>query len=148
MVTSSSFADDLKLGQFFERKVFDEYYKCESFKVEFPPDIKFSDYDFKIIQENGEEIKYEVKTDFQCYKTNNFFIETHGRKNQKTGLFASRADKFILIKASPDKKQILEVFEIDTFDLISLQTKCREIKSRDGNSGFLLNINLLREFLS
>lgn len=91
------FNNDLAFG-----KKYEQYSLCRVGpydNVEFPPEgVAFKDWDFKVHHKDGEVVCYEVKTDRRCIQTGNFFIETHNKYGNPSGLSTTKADVYILNK--------------------------------------------------
>ena len=93
----NTFHRDNAFGKKYERLSLN--YIDDYIQIVVAPDCKFSAYDYKVIHTNNPNkwVRYEVKTDRQCYRTGNFFIETHNKNGTPSGLLLTKSDNYILI---------------------------------------------------
>jgi len=147
MIKDLSFIDDLAFGKYFEEKSLPYLLPYE--KIEFAPDRRFVDWDYKVKHTNGEILSYECKADRCVRKTGNFFIEVKGKRGEPSGLETTKCDMYILIKPTPDLKEVDELYEvpIDTMrDFYAKATNFR--KSFTGAYGFLLSEKQINEIIN
>lgn len=133
----SSFINDLEFGKYFEQLSLPYLVPYE--KIEFAPDTRFCDWDYKVKHTNGEEISYEIKADRCVRKTGNFFIEIKNKFGKASGLENSKCDKYLLIKPTADLKEIDELYEVPIEMMKDFYSKAINFRySFTGAYGFLL----------
>tara|TARA_R110000796_G_scaffold58413_5_gene134938 strand:+ start:32503 stop:32979 length:477 start_codon:yes stop_codon:yes gene_type:complete len=88
-----------------------------------------------LIERKGENIKYEIKTDFFCkptWDTGNIFVETECR-GKKSGILVTEAEWFVTYY-----KYLNEIWYIKSKDMIKLIEDNKQIlifKKQSGDSG-------------
>ena len=131
-----NFHQNLSFGQKFE-KLCVEYLEDYD-EIEHAPDRFFSDWDMKVTHKNGEVFTYEVKTDRMVRKTGNFFIEVQD-DGRASGLMATKADYYMLIKPTEDLNTIDIVYQIPTETMREFHKKATNYRMTEYRSyGFLL----------
>jgi hypothetical protein len=132
-MSSRKFTRDLKQGNFYEKKALD-YFKWDKYTMS---KGYFKEYDIKILDEEGNETKIEVKSDRLSSKTGNLCIE-HKYKNKPSGIDATTADYWVYfvlygkggnIYADVERE---ECYVIPTKDLKELVQGCRSVWGGDG----------------
>jgi len=139
----NSFISDLQFGNYFENKVIELLFEGkENIQIFQAPTCRFCDWDFKVENTStGEITYYEVKADKAVLKTQNFFIETQSKNNSKSGLETTKANFYILVKPTPDLKEIDCLYQVETSYLHKLKDKpsTNYRRSYTGAYGFLVS---------
>ena len=134
---ASSFINDLEFGKYFEQLSLSYLLPYE--KIEFAPDTRFCDWDYKVKHTNGEEISYEIKVDRCVRKTGNFFIEIKNKFGEPSGLETTKADFYVLIKPCENKTSIDVYYEVPIEYMREFYKKATHFRhSFSGAYGFLL----------
>lgn len=84
------FYDDLNFGKTYE----DLYISKLNCKEIIRPEGCFKDYDFEAIDENGEGVKYEIKSDRIAHRTHVLVFELTYKGNE-CGIITSKANYYI-----------------------------------------------------
>ena len=110
-----NFTEDIKVGELGEQVVVDD---LKHFGINYIHDNKDYKYDI-LMEKDGKEMTYEVKTDVFCTKyfntdTGNMFIEFHSR-GKDSGITVTEAEWFVMYY-----KYLKEIWYIKTENLKQL----------------------------
>lgn len=132
-----TFQKDLAFGQSYE-KLAQSYFTYD--KIEFAPDCRFKEYDFKITKDDLET-KLEVKADKQAYLTKNICIE-YECNGRPSGLTTTSSDYYMYFVIDPENGD--DVYQIPTKYIRELINKnnFRKIKGGDRGSSVMYLINI------
>jgi hypothetical protein len=140
-----AFYDDLEFGNRFERMSLQDLDPYES--VEFPPEgIAHKEWDYKVFHKDGRVETYECKADRKCVQTGNFFIETHNKYGEPSGLTTTKADTYILMKVSVCGKHILQSYFVPTEVMREFQSSRKFLIKTQPTRGFLLTERALIDY--
>ena len=112
----STFASDLKQGQYFEKLFIETYITSKHVENSSSKGI-FKEWDIKTTDSVGTEILYEIKSDGKGHFTNNVCIE-YAYNDKPSGITATKADFWCHYIPSPNYTQNkYKLIKIDTLTL-------------------------------